>query len=96
MRTGGATEASRIHMSDEHGAAIRHVVTVIRALAALPDESRELQVRVVKGLLWVVTEYKPTPLHKLIGVRWRTPAAHEAVLAAASRSSGTNTSLSVT
>lgn len=68
-------------MSDAHQAAIEQVVTIVRALAALPDESRHLQVRVVKNLLWIVTEFKPGPLHKILGVRWRTPAAHQAVLA---------------
>lgn len=81
MSSSSATEASRLHMSDEHRAAIEHVVTIVRALAALPAESRQLQVRVVKNLLWIVTEFKPGYTHKILGVRLRTPAAHEAVLA---------------
>jgi hypothetical protein len=76
----GALENSRLAMTDAHRTEIEAIGPIIRALAALPSESRPLHLRVVKDLLWVVTEFRPSFPHKVGGVRWRTPAAHELVL----------------
>lgn len=72
---GGALEGSRLVMSAAHRQEVDGIAPIIQALAALPEVSRPLHVRVVKDLLWVVTEYRPGYPHKLAGVRWRTPAA---------------------
>jgi hypothetical protein len=76
---GGALEQSRLVMSDAHRQEVDGIAPIIQALAALPEVSRPLHVRVVKDLLWVVTEFRPGYPHKLAGVRWRTPAAHDFV-----------------
>ncbi len=75
-----ALEGSRLEMSQDHRATVGAIGPIIGALAALPAEGRPLHVRVVKDLLWVVTEFRPSFPHKLGGVRWRTPDAHELVL----------------
>lgn len=77
MRSNGATEDSRIEMLDEHRAAIEGVAQVFEALHQLPDDVRFLKDRIISNLLWIVTEFKPGAKHKIHGVRWRTPAAHE-------------------
>jgi hypothetical protein len=77
----GATLQARLTMTDAHAAEIGGIVEIIEMLAALPEESRPLHVRVVKSLLWIVTEFRPGFPHKLAGVRWRTPEAHALVLA---------------
>lgn len=76
---GGALEQSRLVMSPAHRDEVDGIAPIIQALAALPEVSRSLHVRVVKDLLWVVTEYRPGYPHKLAGVRWRTPTAHDLV-----------------
>lgn len=76
----GATEAARISMLEEHRAAIKGVAQVFEALQQLPDEVLFLKARIISNLLWVVTEFKPGTKHKIHGVRWRTPSAHELTL----------------
>lgn len=67
-------------MLEEHRAAIDGVAQVFEALHQLPDEVRFLKSRIISNLLWVVTEFKPGAKHKIHGVRWRTPAAHDIAL----------------
>lgn len=81
MREFPQTEGSRIEMVEDHRLAIRGVAEVLQALQDIPEEFRFLKDRITSNLLWVVTEYKPGTKHKIEGVRWRTPAAHELVKA---------------
>jgi hypothetical protein len=74
-----ATEDARLVMSEAHRSEITGIAEIIVMLAELPKESRPLHVRVVKNLLWVVTEYRPGFAHKVAGVRWRTPSAHDLI-----------------
>jgi len=82
----GATEESRIEMLDAHRQAVDGVAQVLKALQELPDDVRFLKDRIVSNLLWVVTEFKPGAKHKILGVRWRTPAAHDLVQTAETKS----------
>ena len=75
----GALADSRLGMTPAHCRDVDEVAVIVGVLAVLPNAGHPLHVRVVKSLLWVVTEHRPGFLHKLAGVRWRTVSAHDLV-----------------